>query len=634
MKKIAVFGAGAMGRGIVQVAVQAGLDVIVFDRFDKVAGLQQSAENDIWSRLFQLKSENGKLVYRSREEVNQAVKKIKWLIAEPVLLAELKTCDAAIEAIFENVRAKHELYVEIEKYLPESALLLTNTSTIQINCLAHSLAHPERFMGMHFFNPVPVMRPVELIPHDQTSNETILAAKELTEKMGKKPLLAPDLPGFVVNRIAIPMVTAFAKELENGADYKVIDKAFTDGTWPIYPPARRIVEAMIDRAEQLLTIDQKDCRVKLIAEKIDELMELGINMPVGPLKLKEMLKEGTATGVKFVMGPAQFCDLVGIDVCVDCCEMLKMQEPDSWEVPELLRDMVKAGKKGRKTGEGFYTYAGKVSVKVDRSIAYISYKGDVLSRSLVVALTKAFKNWTQELKGIVLEVRAKGADIKEFPLGFKDPASVEATIESWHELVKAIRDCPAPVVAVIRGYALGGGYELALACDYIIAEEGATIGLPEIGLGILPGGGGTQNLPYQVGYTKALKMILGGLRIKAKNPWVGQVNKPSEIDNAVNAIMNCFRAGLPGKKNRAPFELNFWNFLKNEIVTLGLMAAWKMKKPASFDLAETAIWGSMLPIKNRMDWEKREFLRAMATADAEEGIRAFLEKRKPNFTGK
>src|SRR3990167_5314657 len=134
MKKIAVFGAGAMGRGITQIAVQAGLEVVVFDRFDKVAGLQQSAENDIWSRLFQLKGEDGKLVYRTREEVNQVVRKIKWLVPKPSSLAELNNCGAVIEAIFESVKAKHELYREIEKYLPKTALLLTNTSTIQIAC--------------------------------------------------------------------------------------------------------------------------------------------------------------------------------------------------------------------------------------------------------------------------------------------------------------------------------------------------------------------------------------------------------------------------------------------------------------------------------------------------------------------
>ncbi len=634
MKKIAVFGAGAMGRGIVQIAVQAGLEVVVFDRFDKVAGLQQTAENDIWSRLFQLKGEDGKLVYRSRAEVDQAVRKIKWLVTSPNLLAELNNCDAAIEAIFEDVKVKHELYREIEKYLPKTALLLSNTSTIQIACLAHGLNHPERFMGMHFFNPVPVMRPVELIPHDQTANEVILAAKELSERLGKKPLLAPDLPGFVVNRIAIPMITAFAKEWAGGADYKAIDKAFTDGSWPEYLPARRIVEAMMDRAEQLLVNDQKGSRVQLVAGKIDELMELGINMPVGPLKLKTMLAEDKAVGVKFVMGPAQFCDLVGLDVGVDCCEMLKMQEPEQWEVPKCLKAMVAIGQKGRKTGIGFYTYAGKVSVEVNDGVARVSYKGDVLSHSLVVALKKTFDALaSQSLRGVILEVRAKGADIKEFPLGFKDPASVQATIESWHELVKTIQEFPVLVAALVRDYALGGGYELALACDYIFAEEGSKVGLPEIGLGILPGGGGTQNLPRRVGLPKSIKMILGGLKIKAEKPFVDQV-VPKNSGAVADLFRILFENRLLEKRNREPLAISsFDRFKFFGILALMKMLSWK-EWPASWQEAALAILASGENFEDGMERELEAFIEALKTQDAEEGIRAFLEKRKPNFKGK
>lgn len=641
MKKIAVFGAGAMGRGIAQIAALAGLEVIVFDRFAANPRIQKSAENDVWSGLFLTKSEDGKLVLKSRAEVNLVFENIRWLDNSEENLAELKDCDAVVEAIFENIEVKKELYRKIEANLNPNnpALIFTNTSTIQISRLAEGLRWPERFMGTHFFNPVPLMKPIELIPHNTTANEVVLAAREFSKILGKLPLVAPDLPGFIVNRIAIPMITAFAKELERGASFKEIDKAFTEGTWPDNPAALRIVQAMIQRAETLVKEDQKNCRVQLTPNKVDELMQVGINMPVGPLALKDALTNGKAGGVKFVMGPAQFCDLVGLDVAIDCCKMLKMQEPDQWEVPEILKARIKEGKLGRKTGEGFYSHEGKVTVDASNAPNYlkVSYQGDVLSGSLVKNLKKAFTELKERLaketfKTVILEVKAKGANIKEFPLGFKDPASVQEIILAWRDLGKAIQELPVPVIAVIKGYAFGGGYELALACDYIVTEQGTMVGLPEIGLGILPGGGGTQNLTRRVGWIKALEIILTAKKVKAEFPWVDAV--------MANADQNyLYLAGsekLARKRKRDPLTMTFGDVLRCHAMLMFLRIMWKNKTPASFRLAQDAILeGNQLDLpSNGLLLEEINFKDAIQTQDAEEGIRAFLEKRKPNFQGK
>lgn len=640
MQKIAIFGAGSMGRGIAQIAVQAGLEVLVFDYFEANPQLRQSAENEVWVGLFLTKGKDKKLLYKSSEEVSRVFENITWLENKAENLTRLRACDAVIEAIFEDIEAKQKLYQVIEENLsPNSSIpIYSNTSTIQIAQLAKGLKHPENFMGMHFFNPVPLMRPIELIPHDQTPSLSVLTASKFAEQLGKEPFVAPDLPGFVVNRIAIPMITSFNNELndEDRTAFAYIDQAFTDGTWPEHPPALRIVQTMIDRAEKLVNQDQKNLRVQLSPEKIDEIMRVGINMPLGPFALKQALADGKAKGIKFVMGPGQFCDLVGIDVALDCCKMLKLQEPDQWEIPAYLEEMVKEGKRGRKTGEGFYQHGDQVdTAQVATSLLYtvVNYEGDILSSSLIRKLKNAFldisKNKINE--GVIFYIKAKGANIKEFPLGFRDAKSTKATIQEWHDLIKAIRDIQVPVIAVIHEYAFGGGYELALACDYIVAKENAMIGLPEVGLGLIPGGGGTQNLTRRVGLSESLKMICGGGKRKVSKPWVDEVTTDQWVSSdQLDKILE-----TTTKRKREPLKYSIPEYLKALGVALRLYIGWKGKMPASITIGENLILhGNEQPLEKGLEQEQKGFLEAMATKDAEEGIRAFLEKRKPNFKGK
>jgi len=284
IKTIGVVGAGTMGSGIAQVAAAAGFRVILRDISD--AALDRGFK--IIERSLGKLSKKGKLT-------EEGAKEILGRITKTLELKDMAGSDLVIEAAFEKMDVKKELFGELDNVCRSDVVLASNTSSLSITEIAAATSRPDKVVGMHFFNPVPVLPLVEIVQGLTTSDEAVELAYQLALKLGKSPIKTKDQPGFIVNRILVPYINEAAFAYMEGV-----------GT----------------------------------AEEIDQAMKWGANMPIGPLAL---------------------LDLVGIDVALDVLEVLYREFGDpKFRPAPILRQMVRAGYLGRKTGKGFFDYTEKV----------------------------------------------------------------------------------------------------------------------------------------------------------------------------------------------------------------------------------------------------------------------------------
>ena len=294
IKKVGVVGCGLMGHGIAQVAAQGGFQVVVVESKQEFLDAGLARIDKSLAKLAEKAVEKGKTPEQARSEAAATRARITGSLA----IQDLSDCDLVIEAIVEDLAQKKQLFAELGRLCKPETILASNTSSFPIGEMAEASGRPKRFLGLHFFNPVQLMKLVEVVRTAQTDEDAFAAARSFAESVGKVPVACKDTPGFVVNRLLVPYMTQALQMLERGDATK---------------------------------------------EDIDAAMQYGCGYPMGPITLTDYV--GLDTTLAILEGWVR-----------------RYPKEPAFAIPELLRQKVAQKKLGRKSGEGFYKWQGDKKV--------------------------------------------------------------------------------------------------------------------------------------------------------------------------------------------------------------------------------------------------------------------------------
>ncbi|MDZ7689514.1 MAG: 3-hydroxyacyl-CoA dehydrogenase NAD-binding domain-containing protein [Halobacteriales archaeon] len=650
---IAVLGAGAMGHGIAEVAALAGYEVNLRDIKEEFV---QSGYEDIEWSLGKLAEQN----QISEDEADDALE----LVTPYVDMEEsVGDADFVIEAVPEKMEIKKDVYEEVEEYAPDHAVFATNTSSLSITEISEVTERPEKFCGMHFFNPPIRMQLVEVISGEHTANETLNTTENLAEEFGKTPVrVRKDSPGFIVNRILVPLMnevcwlvsedeydiqtidstTKFCMGLPMGA-FELGDQVGNDVTYHVleymhevlgdaYEPAPFLEEKIENEEYGKKTgkgfYDYEDGEgADIPSDQIDEELETVLTAVMANEVAKLIgndvaeagdIDEAVQLGAAFPKGPAKMADEAGLDTLFETLEERHDKTGSArYEPADEIEELAGTGDNFHGTGDDedggveFDTirveYPGDMvgEIVIDRPARMNTISGEVLDE-LDEAIDLLEED--DEVRCILLtgegeKAFSAGADVQSMAGGGADPIGGMDLSRKGKNVFGRLQESPMPVVAGIDGFCLGGGLELSMCADYRLATERSELGLPELGLGLLPGWGGTQRLQRIVGMGRAKEIIFTADRFDPETMYdygfVNEVVGKDEFEERAHEVAANFAGGPP---------------ISQELTKKAMLLGWENSEAG--EELETQAFGHLL-----------------GTDDLMEGVMAFMEDRDPEFEG-
>ena len=679
MKKIGIIGAGNMGGGIAQKTAQEGLSVVLVDMKPEfvergINNIRRTLQQGVERKIFR------------PEQVDEILSRIQGTTD----LTAIKDCDLVIEAVFEDLAVKKDLFSRLDQACGPQTILATNTSSFSINELAKATHRKDRFVGLHFFYHPAMNRLLEIIPGSATSPEVIAACKRYSILTGKTDILVKDSPGFAVNRFFVPLNNEATRILEEGwANIPTIDKAVMDalgiGMGPFklvnvtgVPIAHHTSQSLFDQIGH--PFYAPSARLKA---QFESGQDFPLDGPVDETKLEKvvdrllgtvfficctLLEEnvvnmadidlGAKVGLRWSKGPFELMNLAGITKTYRLVEDLLKAWPDL-KIPNSLKAQKDQG--------------------TPWDIRYVSYRRDgdlgrvciarpdamnALNQTVVKQLDEAFQEAEADpqTKAIILEGAGKafvaGADIKFFVDCIKNNRLEDnyAFTAYGQDVLNRIDASRKPVIAKVDGTALGGGLELALSADVIVATPKAVMGFPETGIGIYPGLGGTQRTSRRIGKELAKYIIFTGRMISGEVALsIGLADylfSPEAIDEEIRKLVA--EGKLISKKGKGPEALppefqqikglfadekiEGWlhnNYLENDdpltAKTAKIVAG---KAPLALRFANQIMdEGFKLPVSEAVKLELVHLNEIFSTEDALTGLSS-VGKGKPTFKGK
>ncbi|MFH1982863.1 MAG: 3-hydroxyacyl-CoA dehydrogenase NAD-binding domain-containing protein [Pseudomonadota bacterium] len=573
INKIGVIGAGNMGSGIVQKIAQEGIPVVMIDTKDEFVQRGMSTIGKLLNEAVERK------IFTASQ-----VKEILSRITATTDLEAVRDADLVIEAVFEDKAVKSDLFKRLDAICNPDTILATNTSSFYVGEFAAQTQRPDRFVGYHYFFHPAKNRLLEVIPHGTTSAETVEKALLAAKLHGKTAILVKDAPGFAVNRFFVPFLNEAARMLEEDvANIATIEeaskRAFKIGMGafelmnvtgiPIalhaattlgnelgafYAPADRLREQVASK--ELWNLDGA-----VDESKLEPIMDrfYGVCLGVAAALVDEKVAtiedtdRGAKIGLRWSLGPFEIMNRIGIEKTYACVKAVSERYPD-FAMPGLLETQ---------KAKGVPFAFNVVDLEIKNAVAWITINRpeamNALNEAVFSQLDQRFSEAEADptVRAVVFQGAGKafvaGADIRYFIQKIR-AGKIQEIVDftrAGHQLFMRIENSAKLTIALLDGLSLGGGSELALACQAIVATPAGSMAFPETGIGIYPGLGGMLRMALQVGPQLTKYFTFTGASISAADALsmgiVTRLVQPAEITAAIDALAG---QGKPDKNRQ------------------------------------------------------------------------------------